>query len=175
MSTAFKFVLLLAAGLVLTGCAAHNYDFAATPNDPDRISQLVEGLDRLKSQENAEEEELYDVSFAPLLHNHLHVFAEVQEEGSPAAFIESEFQTCLPLFAFVNGTVTQYDADQRMLTRNDFDSSLWGAFREEREIVATPVGHRERTRHTVLWLISWWDDEHWHLINDVALSDNLNP
>ncbi len=168
MSTVFKFVLLLATGLVLTGCAAHNYDFAATPNEPDRITQLVEGLDLLRSQENAEEE-LYDVSFAPLVHNHLHVFAEVQEEGSPAAYIESEFQTCLPLFAFVNGTVTQYDADHRLLTRNDFDSNFWGAFREEREVVATPVGNRERTRHTVLWLISWWDDELWHPQDEIAM------
>lgn len=170
MRTLSKFVLLLFSGVLLTGCATHNYDFAGTTQGPERIKQLVAGLDRLKTQDNMEDDELYDVSFAPLVHNHLHVFAEVEEEGSPAAYIESEFQTCLPLFAFVNGTVSQYDGDQRLLTRNDFNSSLWGAFREERETIATPVGHRVRTRHTILWLISWWDDDQWHSEEALTMS-----
>lgn len=175
MSTVFKWVPLLFGGLLLTGCAAHNYDFAATPDGPDRITQLVQGLDRLKAEENTEEDALYDVSFAPLIHNRLHVFAEAEDADSPAAYIESEFETCLPLFGFVNGTVSQYDINQRLLTRNDINSSLWGAFREERELVVTPVGTREKTRNTVLWLISWWDDEEWHPAAEVALDDNISP
>lgn len=175
MSTVFKFVLLLATGFILTGCATHNYDFATSPNDPDRVAQLVEGLDRLEARGDPEDAELYEVSFAPLLHNQVHVFARAEEEGSPAVYTEWEFQTCLPLFAFVNGTVRQYDEDQRLLTRNDYESSLWGALSKEREVVATPVGHRERTRHTVLWLISWWGDEVWHPVDEAASADNLNP
>lgn len=168
MRTLSKLVLLLFTGILLTGCAAHNYDFANTPNGPERIIQLVEGLDRLNAQEKPEEQELYDVSFAPLIHNRLHVFAETEDEDSPVAYIESEFETCLPLFAFVSGTVSQYDESQRLLTRHEIDSSLWGAFREKREIVATPAGHREKTRHTILWLISWWDDEIWHPQDELA-------
>ncbi len=162
MSTVCNWTASLIVGFVMTGCATHNYDFAAVPNGPSRITRLVDDLDRLKVDGDAGGEELYDVGFDPLLHSRLHVFAKVDEEDTPAAFIEADIETCLPLFGFVNGSVSQYDENQQLLTRHDFDSNLWGAFRNQTELIATRAGHRAKTRYTFLWLFGWWGEETWH-------------
>ena len=125
-------------------------------------------LDRLEARGDASSGELYDLSIAPLLHSRLHVFARIDEEDTPAAFIEFDLRSSLPLFGFVNATVHRYDAEQHLLVRNELDSSGWGMFRREQERVATPAGHREKTRHTFLWLFSWWGKETWHLADDEA-------
>ncbi|MEM8875622.1 MAG: hypothetical protein AAGD32_15355 [Planctomycetota bacterium] len=171
MTARFSWAGTLVASLAMTGCAAHNYDFAAAPRGPSRVPQMVGDLDRLAetADEAAKAEDaLYDVSLFPLVHSELHVFAEAADEDSPAEFVEAEIAACLPLFAFVNGTVSQYDEQQNLLTRDAFDSSFWGAFRQHRELVVTPAGHRERTRHTVLWLISWCGEETWQPTPEAA-------
>jgi len=161
--------------LMLTGCAARNYNFEVAPQGPSRISQLVGDLDRLGSAPDEADDELYDVSLAPLLHSRLHVFARVEEEDTPAAFIEFDFESSFPLFGFVNGSVSRYDDEQHLLIRNDFNSAAWGAFRKERELVATSAGHREKTRHTFLWLFSWWGKETWPITAEVASPAHQNP
>jgi len=161
--------------LAMNGCASQNYDFAAVDNGASRITRLVDDLDRVRGVEEADDEELYDISIVPLLHSRLHVFAEADEEDAPAGFIEADIDSYLPLFGFVNGTVSQYGMDRRLITRHHFDSNLWGAFRKERELVVTRSGNREKTRHTFLWLLSWWGEEKWHPAADGALKNDAEP
>lgn len=153
---------MLTASFAMTGCATQNYDFAGVPNGSSRITQLVDDLDRITGEGKEADEELYDISIVPLVHSSLHIFAEADEEDEPAGFIEADIDSYLPLFGFVNGTVSQYAENRDFLTRHHFDSSLWGAFRKERELVVTRSGNREKTRHTFLWLLSWWGEEKWH-------------
>jgi len=159
----------------MTGCATQNYDFAAVPNGPSRITQLVDDLDRVTGGGEAADEELYDISIVPLVHSRLHVFAEADEKDAPAGFVEADIDSYLPLFGFVNGTVSQYAENRDLITRHHFDSSLWGAFRKERELVVTRSGNREKTRHTFLWLLSWWGEEKWHPAAEVALGNAVEP
>tara|TARA_R110002072_G_scaffold42064_19_gene118507 strand:- start:95358 stop:95897 length:540 start_codon:yes stop_codon:yes gene_type:complete len=179
MSTFYKLAYTsagtLIAGIAMTGCASHNYDFAAAANGPSRITQLVDELDRVNADEEASEKELYEINLFPLVHSHLHVFAEGDDEDSPAEFIEADIDSYLPLFGFVNGTISQYDGDQQLITQHDFDSSLWGAFGKHRELITTPSGIRETTRHTFLWLFKWQGKNRWHAITDLALGDEAKP
>lgn len=145
----------------MTGCAAQNYHFKSTDHDRTRIGNMVDELDRHALDISTDEEELYAIKIVPLVHSQLHVFSEVQEDDDPAKYIEVEIESCLPLFGFFNGKFTQYDENQRLIDRHVIESNFWGAFRNETELVATPSGDRERTRHTVLWLFSWWGDERW--------------
>tara|TARA_A100001391_G_scaffold200327_1_gene184668 strand:- start:958 stop:1497 length:540 start_codon:yes stop_codon:yes gene_type:complete len=179
MRTFFKLAYISAGTLIasttMTGCASHNYDFAAAANSPARIAQLVDELDRVNADEEATEKELYEINLFPLVHSHLHVFAEGDEDDSPAEFIEAEIDSYLPLFGFVDGTVNQYDGDQQLITQHNFDSSLWGAFGKRRELITTPSGIRETTRHTFLWLFKWWGKEQWHTTDGVAHGDEAKP
>ncbi len=174
MRAASKWSGMLIVGFAMSGCASQNYDFASVTNGPSRIKQLVADLEKV-SGEGAADEELYEISLLPLVHSHLHVFAEADEQDTPAEFIEADIDSYLPLFGFVNGTVSQYDENRDLLTRHEFDSSVWGAFRNERELVVTRSGNRERTRHTILWLFSWWGDETWHPAAEVTLRDERDP
>ncbi|MEQ9460993.1 MAG: hypothetical protein RIG82_08585 [Phycisphaeraceae bacterium] len=162
MNNPSKWTCLLATSMAISGCNSHNYDFVAAPNDPSRVSHLVNDLNQLRNAEPQADEELYDISLVPLVHSHLHVFSPVDEDDTPTAFVEADIAACLPLFAFVNGTVSRYDEKQQLLTRHDFNSNLWGAFRNERELVATRSGDRETTSHTFLWLFTWRGQEQWH-------------
>lgn len=167
MHAAWKHAGTLASASVLAGCASNNYDFARVPGGPDRVSRLVGDLQSSDGDDDA----LYEFSLVPLVHSHLHVFEEADEEDSPAEFVEADIETSLPLFGFVDGTVTQYGTDKRLLTRDEFDSSFWGAFGTHREFVATTAGVREKTRHTFLWLFKWSGEETWHPAQTLAVSD----
>lgn len=166
---------MLTLSLAMNGCASHNYDFTSITIESSRITQLVDGLDMAIGEEEERAEELYDISIVPLVHSRLHVFAQADGEDAPAEFIEADIDSYLPFFGFVNGTVSQYDIDKQLITRHNFDSSLWGAFRKERELVVTRSGNREKTRHTFLWLLSWWGEEKWHPADDVALGNDVEP
>ena len=164
---------ILTAGFAMTGCATHNYDFSSVADGPARISMLIDDLDRAQGEERTAEEELYEISLVPLVHSHLHVFSEGDKEDSPAEYVEANIDSYLPLFGFVNGTVSQYDENQQLITRHDFDSSLWGAFGKHRELISTRSGIRERTRHRFLWLFRWWGEEKWHPADEVALGSKV--
>jgi hypothetical protein len=148
--------------LALTGCAAHNYDFDAVTTGPSRITRLVADRADLTDAQGESEEELYDFSMLPLVYSHLHVFSEEDDPSSPVKFVEADIDTYLPLFGFVNGTVSQYDQNQSLLTKHEFDSSLWGAFRNHSERIVSHAGTREQTHHTFLWIFSWTGKETWH-------------
>ncbi len=165
----------MSLNLLMIGCASQNYDFGAVGNDPTRIARLVDDLDRNESEGESKSEELYDIRMVPLVHTRLHVFSETDEEDSPAGFIEADIESFLPFFGFVNGSVSQYDLDSQLITRHRFDSSLWGAFRKERELIVTRSGHREKTRHTFLWLLSWWGTEKWYSAAGDALGIDVEP
>lgn len=152
---------LFATCLAMTGCAAQNYDFKSTGRERTRIEHMVDELDRHTVDNSTDEDELYAIKIVPLVHSELHVFSEVEEDDNPAKYIEVEIESCLPLFGFFNGKFTQYDESQRLIDQHVIESNLWGAFRNETELIATTSGDRERTRHTVLWLFSWWGDERW--------------
>lgn len=156
-------------GAAVTGCASHNYDFALLPEDSSRIEHLADDLGSL-SDSDRDDDALYDVSVIPLVHSRLHVFTESDGDDAPAGFVEAEIESSFPLFGFVDGEVSHYDENHQLITRHEFDSSLWGAFRNHREIVTTQVGTRERTRHTFLWLFGWFGDEQWHLGTESELS-----
>lgn len=150
-------LILTAAGFT-TGCASSNYDFTAAPSSPAptstaRADTLTAELNAL-TETQPDDDALYDLSVIPLLHSELHVFAEAEEDDAPAAYVEADLASCLPLFAFANGTVRQYDAEHRLLTENVFDSSFWGAFRNHHETVITQAGPLETHKRTVLWLFT---------------------
>lgn len=147
-------------GALLTGCASQNYDFSQATNASGRVASMSHELNRLQSDPTTDEDDLYDFSVIPLIHSRLHVFSEQDEEGSDAKFIEADLESTLPLFAFAHGRVSEYDEDEELLTRNEFKSTLWGAFREERKLTVTDEGWREKTKHTIFWIFSWWGDEH---------------
>lgn len=166
---------MLTLSLLMHGCASQNYDFGAVVNEPSRIARLVDDLENIEGDGDAKSEELYDIRIVPLVHSRLHVFSEADDEDAPAGFIEADIESYFPLFGFVNGTASQYDIDSQLITRHNFDSSLWGAFRKERELIVTRSGHREKTRHTFLWLLSWWGEEKWHPAAEVALGNEVEP
>jgi hypothetical protein len=155
--------LILTATGFSTGCVSSNYDFAAAPSTPApnstepnstaRADTLTADLHALTDTHPAThpDDALYDLSVLPLLHSELHVFAEAEEHDAPAAYVEADLVSCLPLFAFANGTVRHYDADHRLLTEHTFDSSFWGAFRNHRETVMTHAGPLETHKRTYLW------------------------
>lgn len=147
-------------GVLLTGCASQNYDFSRATGTSSRVASMSDELNRLKNDSTTDEDDLYDFSVIPLIHSRLHVFSEQDEEGSDAKFIEADLESTLPLFAFAHGQVSEYDEDEQLLTRNDFKSNLWGAFREERKLTVTNEGWREKTKHTIFWIISWWGQEY---------------
>ncbi len=163
----------LAGTLALTGCASHNYDFAAvagaSPDDPGRVAQLVADLDRQEQSSEESDDTLYDVSVFPLVHSELHVFARDDDADTPAAFVEADVAACLPLFGVVDATVTHYDDDHRLLSRHELDSTLWGAFRNHRETISTHAGQRQTTHHTFLWLFTWCGEERWATPEEVAV------
>jgi hypothetical protein len=163
----------LIAILAMTGCASNNYDFATTANGPSRINTLVENLDRTAKQGCVRRDSLYDLSITPFVHSRMQVFTRVDQETTPAAYIEADIDSRLPLFAFVHGTVSRYDQSQHLLTRHDFDSNLWGAFRCRRELVGTRAGNRETTRRTYLWLFTSTGKETWHPAAEVSPYDDL--
>lgn len=160
-------------GVMLTGCASRNYDFSQATTASARVADMTDELERLKHIPHTDEEDLYDIRVFPLVHSELHVFAEQDEEDSDAKYIEADIESSLPLFAFANGTVSEYDDDAQLLRRNEFESNLWGAFREERKLTVTDEGRREKTRHTVFWIFSWWGDEIWTPITRIqSIPDN---
>ncbi len=173
MRTISTWTGMLTVSFAMMGCATQNYDFAAVPNGSSRISQLVDDLNKITQEGEAADEELYDLSIVPLVHSRLHVFTESDEEEAPAGFVEADINSYLPLFGFMNGTVSQYNVDRDLLTRYHFDSSLWGAFRTESELIVTPSGTRKKTRHTFLWLFGWWGQENWHPTDEVALGNEV--
>lgn len=155
-------------GVLLTGCASRNYDFSQATAASARIASMTDELDRLRQDPCADEEELYDISLIPLVHSRLHVFAEQDEEDSEAKYIEADINSTLPLFAFANGTVSEYGEDEQLMQRNEFESNLWGAFREERTLTVTDEGRREKTRHTIFWIFSWWGNEVWTPVTNLS-------
>lgn len=158
---------------MLTGCASRNYDFSQATTASARIADMTDELERLNHNPHADEEDLYDIRVFPLVHSELHVFAEQDEEDSDAKYIEADIESSLPLFAFANGTVSEYDGDAQLLRRNEFESNLWGAFREERKLTVTDEGRKEKTRHTIFWIFSWWGDEIWTPITKIqSIPDN---
>tara|TARA_E500000318_G_scaffold102269_1_gene106445 strand:+ start:1307 stop:1870 length:564 start_codon:yes stop_codon:yes gene_type:complete len=153
---------VILACTAITGCASRNYDFLAVEHGPSRIPQLAEDLDRLGAEGDNDENELHDFRAVPFVHTHLHVFAESDDRKEPAGYIEAEFDAALPLFGFVNGTVSHYNEQFQPITRHELDSAFWGAFRKHREFVATREGLRESVRHTALWIFSWKGKDIWH-------------
>ncbi|WP_428387301.1 hypothetical protein [Mucisphaera sp.] len=155
--------VLVAAGLA--GCSDRNYDFtSAAVNSPSssshaladsvtRAAKLAGDLEQLTAV-HPDDESLYDLKVLPLLHSELHVFGEEADETSGAAYVEADIASCLPLFAFVNAEVRQYDADYRLLTEHRFDSSLWGMFRTHREILMLDAGPEETTKQTYFWIFT---------------------
>lgn len=141
------------------GCASQNYDFAALEGDATRVSRLVGDLESASSDEKTGDDALYDLSVTPFVHSRLHVFTEADGDDEGAAYIEADLASFLPVFGFATGTVSRYDAEQRMLDRHVFDSGLWGAFRNHREITVAADGTRERTHHTFLWIFNWSGEE----------------
>lgn len=152
---------ILMASLAMTGCATHNYDFASAVEGPARIGQLVADYERMSADDGDADDALHEFSLIPLIHSHLHVFAESDEGDGPAGFVEAEIDTALPLFGFIDGTVSQYDESHQLIVQHEFDSSLWGLFQNYREVVATRAGTRETSRHTFLWIFSWSGKESW--------------
>jgi hypothetical protein len=148
-------------GVMLTGCASRNYDFSQATTASSHIADMTDKLNQIRHDPHTDEEELYDISVFPLVHSELHVFAEQDEADSEARYIEADIESSLPLFAFASGTVSEYDEDEQLMRRNEFESNLWGAFREERKLTVTEEGRREKTRHTIFWIFSWWGDEVW--------------
>ena len=168
-----KLTCATAVAAAMGGCASQNYDFALLEGDAQRVSRLVSDLESASSQEEASDDALYDLSVTPLVHSRLHVFAEADEEDEGAAYIEADLASFLPGFGFATGTVSRYDAEQRMLDRHVFDSGLWGAFRNHREITVSADGTRERTHHTFLWIFNWSGEEQFHPATSLSdLSDS---
>lgn len=161
MRTVLLWPGLITTSLAMTGCASQNYDFTSTGSERSRITHMVDELEQFVQCPTTDEKELYEISVVPLVHSQLHVFAKSGEEQGPAEYVEAEIESCLPLFGFFNGKFTQYDEHQQLIVRHEIESNLWGAFRNETELVVTPSGDRERTRHTFLWLFSWWGKERW--------------
>ena len=159
MEIKLKWVGLLAAGAMLTGCASQNYDFSQATTASTRIASMTDELDRLRHDPCEDEEELYHISVFPLVHSELHVFAEQDQDDSKAKYIEANIESCLPLFAFANGTVSEYDENENLLRCNEFESNLWGAFRQERTLTYSENGKHERTKHTACWIFRWWSEE----------------
>ncbi len=159
---------LITTSLAMTGCASQNYDFTSTSSERSRITQMVDELEQFVQCPTTDEKELYEIRIVPLMHSQLHVFAKSGEGDGPAEYLEAEIESYLPLFGFFNGKFTQYDERQQLIVRHEIESNLWGAFRDETEIVVTPSGNRERTRHTFLWLFSWWGDERWLTTENMA-------
>jgi len=157
-------MVLGGVAVLVTGCASHNYDFASLPEGETRVSLLASDLERLRDSESTDDA-LYDFSVIPLVHSRLHTFSENDEAEGPAGFIEADVESSLPLFGFVDGEVSQYDENYQLIAHHDFDSALWGAFRNHREIVVTHGGTREQTRHTFLWFFNWSGKEQWHPVD----------
>lgn len=153
---------VLLACIAITGCASSNYDFLALENGPSRIHQLADDLDSLGVKGDSDEKELHDFRAVPFVHTQMHVFAESDDTKGPAGYVEAEFDAALPLFGFVNGTVSHYNKELQPITRHELDSAFWGAFRKHREFVATMEGLRETVHHTALWIFSWKGKEIWH-------------
>jgi hypothetical protein len=173
MKTKSAWTIYTGAMLALTGCASQNYDFTAVTNSPSRVAILANDLDRVAHDTTNDNDELYDISVMPLIHSRLHVFAEADEKDQPAQYIEANIDSYLPLFAFVNSEFAQYNEHQELITRHEINSGLWGAFRKETELIVTPTGYLEKTRHTVFWMFSWWGDE--RRISYEMLSQNYTP
>jgi hypothetical protein len=153
---------VLLACTAITGCASSNYDFLALENGPSRIHQLADDLDSLGVKGDNDEKELHDFRAVPFVHTQMHVFAESDDTKDPAGYVEAEFDAALPLFGFVNGTVSHYTEELQPISRHELDSAFWGAFRKHREFVATMEGLRETVHHTALWIFSWKGKEVWH-------------
>lgn len=161
-------------GGALFGCASQNYEFAGLPEGQTRIDCLVEDLEEMSLKSN-EAEDLYDFSVFPLVHSRLHLFEVSDDESAPAGYVEADVESSFPLFGFVDGEVSHYDQQRRLITRHEFGSALWGAFSDHRETVATVAGMRQRTRHTFLWIFSWDGEELWTPNDEVVVSSTSEP
>ena len=147
-------VLLLAVA-ALSACATSNYDFdeLSGVSGHARATHLGEAL--VQETERGRGGELYDMSMVPLARTHLNLFAEADEEGIPSGFVEADIDAYLPLFGFVDASVTRYDSDLELYEDHEFDSYLWGLFQSHRERVVTNLGLRETRTRRFLWLFSW--------------------
>ena len=74
---------------------------------PARASHLADDLALEKKA--SKDQDLYDVGMIPFARTRLSVFAESDEEGIPDGFVETDIHAYLPLFGFVDGTVSRYD------------------------------------------------------------------
>lgn len=132
-----------------------NYDFSALSKvrGESRVARLSEDLKLEK--EGGRDRDLYNIDMIPLARTRLKVFSEADDEGIPDGFVEADIDAYLPLFGFVDGTVTRYDRDRRMYEHHEFTSYLWGLFQLHREQVDTMVGLREKKTGRLLWVFGW--------------------
>ncbi|MFT4646817.1 MAG: hypothetical protein ACI9X4_000020 [Glaciecola sp.] len=147
----------LTAGLFLvaTGCAASNYNFDELSEESGLSRAELLGEAFAQEAESGESGNLYEMKMIPLLHTHLNVFAQTDEEGIPKGFVEADFDAYFPFFGFIDATVNRYDTDHKLYEGHKFDSYLWGLFQTHREQITTPVGVREKRSRRLLWLFSW--------------------
>ncbi|MEO0660959.1 MAG: hypothetical protein AAFZ87_05435 [Planctomycetota bacterium] len=153
--------LLRAAAITLlaangAGCAFSNFDFAEISSfrGDARGAKLAEGLSA-EEAEKQDEDTLYDVAMFPLARTRLHVYSESGDDGVDEGHTEMDMKAYLPLFGFVDATMTRYDERDECYERHEYDSYLWGLFSVHREEIDTQVGVRKQTKRTFLWLFDW--------------------
>ncbi len=141
--------------LVVTGCAASNYNFDVDPGASDFSRAQLLGQALVQKEADGAGDDLHRMSMAPLLHTQLQVFARANEPGIPKGFVETEIDSYLPLFGFIDLTVNRYDENYEMYESHEYDSYLWGLFQTHKEQIATPVGLREKKTRRLFWFVGW--------------------
>ncbi len=151
-----KYFGLLLLVVALSGCAS-NYDFAATKSSDGRYDtlQMIDDLKKHRATAPANEKELYDFSYIPLIHTRLRVIAEVDDKTKPDKHIFTEIDSCLPFFGFMNAKVERFDKDKFRFESYEFRSRFWGLCTKLTERTPTPIGLREKTQSSFLWLFRW--------------------
>ncbi|MEO0480937.1 MAG: hypothetical protein AAF196_15805 [Planctomycetota bacterium] len=165
----------LAVALSIFGsCAAHNFDFDEVDDSAGaaRAGRLVEDLreDARRADDEAEDASLYDLYYFPLVHLDIHTFSATDESdaGLPDGFTETDIESYLPLFGFVDATIDRYDEEQKLYEHHEYGSYLWGLVQTHDEEVDTQRGLRTTSNLRILWLFDWESDP-------VYLSPELSP
>lgn len=132
----------------LSSCVTSNFDFTGLDAGPSaaRSSALMAGLE-------AEDDDLVDLTYVPLLHMDYQGFAAETDESYPDGFVEVELEANLPLFALFDSSLTRYDEAGEVYEQHDHKAFLWGLYSSRREQIATEKGVRTRTTGRLLWIL----------------------
>ena len=134
--------------MTLSSCVTSNFDFTGLDAGPGaaRSSALMAGLE-------AEDGDLVDLTYVPLLHMDYQGFAAEEDEGYPDGFVEVDLEASLPLFAIFDSSLTRYDEAGEVYEQHDHKAFLWGLYSSRREQIATEKGVRTRTTGRLLWIL----------------------